>query len=389
MADRNFIINLIYLLKRWPRIYRLLRGGVIHAKMFLIESVRLFSIRLRLGIRLGGPRGFFSAQELLKRGEGKGGELFPGQELPPLRAGTSLIRAMGCNQNGRQPWPVFWLRMKDARLVGTSLAPVDEHKRLLIESVYGEEFCRTDPSYNYLLLPSPVKLKGSWTSIISYWYDGYYHWFNDALPRLAPLEEFPVGTKILIRGPLRPYQRESLEILGLLDRVRETAERHLLIEDFYFSSPLGISGCTNPFVAKWLREKFLPNIKVGTTPKKFFIIRSGKTRGIRNQEEVAEFFRSAGWTVVDLEKLSLVEQISWFANAEAVVGEHGGGFTNLVWCRPGTKVLELCAKNFLNGCYEGISLCNGLQHRFEVFSSDHKHRITIPPQSIIQLIEAC
>jgi hypothetical protein len=285
---------------------------------------------------------------------------------------------MGYNQNGRQPWPVFWLRMKDTRLVGTSLAPVDEHNRLLIESVYGEEFCRTDPSYNYLLLPSPVKLKGSWTSIISLWCNGYYHWFNDALPRLAPLKEFPVGTKILIRGPLRSYQRESLEILSLLDRVRETAESHLLIEDYYFSSPPGIPGCTNPFVAHWLRKKFLPHAKVGTTPKKFFVIRRSKTRGISNQEEVAEFFRSAGWAVVDLEELSLVEQISWFANAEAVVGEHGGGFTNLVWCRPGTKVLELCAKNFLNGCYEGISLCNGLLHQFEVFSADHTHRIRVP-----------
>jgi hypothetical protein len=381
MAEQSFKTDLILLVKGWPGLYRLFREIASLTGQLIIEIARLCGI----GFRFGGPRGFVSGLNRLQIG-GEGRELFPGQELPPLPAGASLIRETGCNQNGRQPWPVFWLRIKDARLIGPSLAPVDEHKRLLIEAVYGSEFSEDDPSNNYLLLPSPVKLKGSWTSIISHWCKGYYHWFNDVLPRLAPLAEFPRGTKILIRGPLHSYQRESLEMLGLLDRVRETAERHLLIEDYYFSSPPGMTGCTNPFVAGWLRDKFLPHATVTNTPTKFFVTRRGKTRGILNQEEVERFFRDAGWAVVDLEDLTLAEQIAWFANAESIIGEHGGGFTNLVWCRPGTKVLELCADNFRNGCYEGISLCNGLRHRFEVFSADHKYCITTPPHMIMQFM---
>jgi hypothetical protein len=377
MAEQSLKTNLIFWVKGQAWLYRLLRWIAGRSKWLLTEVVRFCGAWRGLGFRLGGPWGFFSGWELLQQG-GEGRLLFSGQELPALPSGLSLIRETGCNQNGRQPWPVFWLRIRAARLAGPSLAPLDTQKRMLIEAIYGPEFAGGDPSNNYMLLPAAKRLQGSWTSVISHWCNGYYHWFNDALPRLATLAEFPPETGILLRGPLRAYQRESLEMLGLLNRVRETPEKHLVIEDYYFSSPPGMTGCTNPYVAGWLRENFLPQGKKVNTPAKFFVKRRGKTRGIRNQEEVVEFFLSAGWGVVDLEELSLAEQISWFANAEVIVGEHGGGFTNLVWCRLGTRVLELCPDNFLNGCYEGISLCNGLRHQFRIFKADSASRIQVP-----------
>jgi capsular polysaccharide biosynthesis protein len=245
------------------------------------------------------------------------------------------------------------------------------------EAVYGEEFCHNDPSYNYFSLPCAVTLSGNWTSLISLWSEGFYHWFTDALPRLALLDEMPADTGILVRGPLRPYQQESLRMLGLLDRVRETSGRHLLIEDYYFSSPVGMTGCTNPYAVKWLRDQFLQHAASIETPKQFFIRRKGKTRGILNQDEVAEFFIALGWSVVDLEELNFAEQIAWFHNAAVIVGEHGGAFTNLLWCRPGCRVLELCPDNFLNGCYEGISLCLALKHEFQIYHADNSNRFCV------------
>ena len=36
-----------------------------------------------------------------------------------------------------------------------------------------------------------------------------------------------------------------------------------------------------------------------------------------------------------------LNQINLFYNADIIVGLHGGGFANLVFCRPQTKVIEL------------------------------------------------
>jgi hypothetical protein len=383
MAERSIKTNLIFRIKGWPRTFSLLKGIWFFSKRIALEGFRACGF----GYSFGGPRGFFTGLELLDSGICAGRVLLRGQELPKLPS-SSLIKQTGHNQNGRQPWPVFWIKMKNARLVGDSLAPLNSYKQVMLEAVYGEEFAATDPSYHYSHLHSPLRLEGGWTSLISRWDSGYYHWFHDALPRLALLGEFPGEIKILIRGPLSPYQRESLEMLGLLERIREIEKNHLIIEDYYFSSPPGMTGCTNPYVVSWLREKFLPHQALIETPGRFFIKRQGKTRGIINQEEIAEYFLSQGWGVIDLETLGFAEQIAWFANAEIIVGEHGGGFSNLVWCRSGTKVLELCADNFLNGCYEGISLCLPLEHRFEVVKADYQNRFTLNPNQVMELIES-
>ena len=382
MADSSTILSLLGRLKSYPKIYSLLRRGWRFLDTMMIESLR----KLGVGARFGGPRGFYSGLQELRLGGMTGRVVVESQALPPLPV-PSLIELAGMGQNGRQPWPIFWLEQRNTRLVGSSLAPLSNEKFLMLEAVYGEEFCRRDPSFNYLFLPRPVQLEGDWTSLVGTWSEGFYHWLTDALPRLAMLSEFPAETKILIRGPLKQYQRESLSMLGLLDRIRETSENHLLVEDYYFSSPAGMSGCTNPHVTGWLREKFLSHGAPLQTPSKFFVLRRGKTRGIRNQEEVAEFFRSFGWAVVDLEELSFADQISWFANAEAVVAEHGAGLTNLVWCSLGTKVLELCSANFINGCYEGISLCLGLGHRFEVLPANRDGRMTVPLDRLLELTQ--
>lgn len=373
MADSTIRTRLLARMRGHAALYPLLAS----IKRALTGAWILLWRMLGKGVCIGAPRGFYSGIKLIESGLMPGKVVVRGQQLPPLPT-PSLIVSAGMNQNGRQPWPVFWMKLEKARLVGSSLATMDTNKNLMIEAVYGEEFCSHDPSFNYTFLPRPVRLEGPWTSLVGAWSEGFYHWLTDALPRLALLSEFPAETKILIRGPLKRYQRECLSMLGLLDGVREATEHHLLVEDYYFSSPVCMTGCTSPRSVQWLREQFLPHASSGATPRKFFIRREGKTRGIANQEEISVYLESLGWAVIDLEQLSFSEQVAYFSKAEAIIAEHGAGLTNLLWCSPGCRVLELCPDNFLNGCYEGIAVCNRLQHSFLVINANAKNEITIP-----------
>lgn len=72
---------------------------------------------------------------------------------------------------------------------------------------------------------------------------------------------------------------------------------------------------------------------------KIYIGRTGG-RNMLNSVEVQEYFVQKGFVVVEPHKLALQEKIKLFKNAAVIVGPLSGGFTNVVFCKQGTKVIE-------------------------------------------------
>jgi hypothetical protein len=190
-------------------------------------------------MRVGAARGFFEAGEPAR---GLGETILPGQEIHAVAPG-SLREITGQNEKW-QPWRIFWARYRGARLAGPTLALVDGKKRLLVESLWGPRSAPTDPANHYLFLPRAKRLEGAWTSVVARWTQkpGYHHWMMDALPRLALLGRFPKETRILVPEVLKGFHTETLKLLGVEGRCRPTGEKHLLVEDYYFSSPRGDDG---------------------------------------------------------------------------------------------------------------------------------------------------
>ena len=75
-------------------------------------------------------------------------------------------------------------------------------------------------------------------------------------------------------------------------------------------------------------------------------------RFISNEEEVKKYLTKNNFVSVKLHELKFVDQVQLFYNAECVVGLHGGGFANIVFCKPKTKIIEL------KGIYSGTPIEN-------------------------------
>ena len=81
-------------------------------------------------------------------------------------------------------------------------------------------------------------------------------------------------------------------------------------------------------------------------PRRIYLSRVGYSRGIVDEAEVFdEFLKSAGFSVVDPAKLTVGEQMKSFREAEVIIGPHGAAFTNLVYCGPNAKALEIIPPN--------------------------------------------
>jgi capsular polysaccharide biosynthesis protein len=309
------------------------------------------------------------------------------RELPEIPV-DSEIHAAHLNQDKYMDWVTLWSRRDDAFLAGPSLAHIDASAKVCLEAVYGPH-AWSDPIWRRKK-PMPVReLPGDYTSIVSRWNDGqnYYHWFLDGLTRLIHLSEFPKNCKILVPRDPAPFARRSLEILGLADRVVETADEDLRTERYWFASPSMLSGCPDPGGVEWLNRHFRQDAPPDRR-RLLYLERNARTRNLVNAREVGDLFKQRGWEVIDPAELTLDEQISLFSEARAVAGTHGAALTNLLWTAPGTQVLEFMPSRRRNGCYAGISWVKGLHHQSMVCPSDRQGAMRIPLVELSALMDA-
>jgi capsular polysaccharide biosynthesis protein len=89
------------------------------------------------------------------------------------------------------------------------------------------------------------------------------------------------------------------------------------------------------------------------SPKKRIFIKRENTdfRNILNQEEFDKLIFKYGFEIYVLDKLSLQEQINLFNNSSIIIGVHGAGLTNMLFCSPESTIIELGTKSFKNVTY--------------------------------------
>jgi capsular polysaccharide biosynthesis protein len=112
------------------------------------------------------------------------------------------------------------------------------------------------------------------------------------------------------------------------------------------------------YLSKLLGEKASnsePNLAI-------YVSRKFSTRSIPNEKQIEEMLKEKGFIVLYLEELSFAEQRDFFSKASIVIGAHGAGLANIIWCEPGTRIFELVYPGFQNRAFEELSTMMGLSH---------------------------
>jgi hypothetical protein len=95
--------------------------------------------------------------------------------------------------------------------------------------------------------------------------------------------------------------------------------------------------------------------------KRFYINRT--SRRLKNETEVQSYVSSIGYTIVNLEELTLDDQVHLFTNAEEIIGFHGAGLSNLLFCNTNgsTKVIEIADKDCVYPSYLDGLIISGVK----------------------------
>ncbi|NER38457.1 MAG: DUF563 domain-containing protein [Oscillatoria sp. SIO1A7] len=209
-------------------------------------------------------------------------------------------------------------------------------------------------------LPSPIELPGKVAFLSVRGGSTYFHWLSDLLGRIALLRsrgiDFGKIDFFVVSSCHLPYQRETLNILGIPESkiVQSSRSPHIRAEQLIVPSLPGTVGIMTEKTGQFLRREILPQKiwQQASAPERIYISRkSASYRRVVNEDEIISVLRKFGFVAIALENLSFREQVALLAAAKVIVSPHGAGLTNLVFCNPGAKVIEIFARVAVSANY--------------------------------------
>jgi capsular polysaccharide biosynthesis protein len=225
----------------------------------------------------------------------------------------------------------------------------------------------------------------------------YSHWLWDVLPRLHLLEKSGVSWDRFVVPQVTRYQRESLALLGIKpESIIAAPDMNIEADELVVPSlPAFPLGNTSPWASVWLRERFLPLTPPlsRSQPRRIYISRakSGRRR-VLNEDELLNVLAPLGFERVFLEDHSFLDGVRLLRDAEAVVTPHGSNVPNIVFCRPGTPVIELFSPKFVVACHYTVACKVGLNYGYLLgkgsvtSSSSNIADMTIDPAQVVSML---
>ncbi|MGB3514761.1 MAG: tetratricopeptide repeat protein [Microcoleaceae cyanobacterium] len=275
---------------------------------------------------------------------------------------------------------------KNDWMICNAIAIINENNQLLAE--VSREYpgqlpgCKKSDIDNHRIftteeLPPLEQINGTVAVLSGLSANVYFHWMVDILPRIEILRRNGINFEqidwFLINSTQQKFQQETLRILGIPEDKIIESDRHPYIQAQTLIVPSfsGYLGWLPQWGLEFYRKAFLNKSisplfqDINQYPEKIYISRNkAKHRKVINEAEVVKLLSKYGFVTVELENLSVGEQIGLFANAKLIVSPHGSGLTNIIFCTPGSTVIELVSPNYIRHYYWVISQQLGLKHYY-------------------------
>jgi hypothetical protein len=182
----------------------------------------------------------------------------------------------------------------------------------------------------------------------------YYHFLLLLAPAILRVFHFCVKNKIeiifLVPKLAPKFLREFLETIPIKTQTisKKVAELENAILTTIYSGdsphPLDVQSL-NEHARQILLNKSasisnLSKQKLESS-KLIYVSRKNQSRYSKIDHEIEKMLSEAGFFILRPEEFTFQQQIYFFNNSKLIIGNHGAGLANLVFCKKGTQVIEL------------------------------------------------
>ncbi len=199
--------------------------------------------------------------------------------------------------------------------------------------------------------------------------NNYFHFIFDIIPKIYLLKSKMKIQKInyfYLTDP-KKWQIKILKLLGINEKkiISSKTNNHIEVDEiFAVDHPWYNKGFVQHNVGKipkWIinqnRKIFLKNIYKKHT-RNIFIDRSHSKYNhcqIENINDIINTVSKKKFQIHKPEYLNFKEQIKLFNTSSTIIGAHGAAFTNIIFCKPKTKIIEIIPADHPNKKCQRIS----------------------------------
>lgn len=211
-------------------------------------------------------------------------------------------------------------------------------------------------------------------SLVADCQSNYFHWLFDVLPKLHLLRKADVKVEKFYIDNSKKFQRESLSLLGIeQDQIISSSEHPIISASTLAVTSFFLTYSYPRWVFDFIRETFLPKPPPSNHKRVYISRADARVRHVANESALTALLEKEGFVIMELERLSFLEQIALFKGAEIVVAPHGAGLSNLVFASPGTKVIELGCPRDPCICFWALGNYRSLDYYFLSGEKDPLH----------------
>ncbi len=295
----------------------------------------------------------------------------------------------------------YLARIPGARLIGEMGLVVLPDGSFASEVTFRKEHLVRQRPYFTPLPPKARRKNGNYFSLLSLWahQPNYYHWIHDAVLRLhLILPHLPDDTHFIVPPNLRPFQTETLALLGIgPDRLCAYQGRDLWeLEALYFAPPTTSSGGNSPAALKWYRELAWSAFDLTPRPGKrriYISRRRTRYRRIVNEAEIERVLHDHGFETYFTEDLSFREQVELMSEAEIIASPSGAALTNILFAPPGTKILVMVEPVQISVFFWTMAEAAGHAYWYTLGETVpvpvwHDADLIVPPDKVVRTLRA-
>lgn len=249
----------------------------------------------------------------------------------------------------------FWTREPDRRLYALADAGVygvhgavyDPRSRAFIAETcesWDDAFTQ-EPAFSSPGFPPPKRLPGVTLLLGTLGGQTFYHFFVENLPKLRLLQPYLASCDRILLGRYgENWKRRWLSLWGIEDKVVFIDElSHFHCDQLIFTNRFVRHFEPGPWCVETLRHlPGLPTVPASANRDGpiYWLDRTGQhMRAVKWEQALVAAV--PGLVPLRLDSLAPHEAARLLGGARALVGFHGAAFSNMVFCPPGTRIIEV------------------------------------------------